>query len=83
MNEADAARMDLIDKINREPSERELLEEKHGQVWTTGEATQDFSFESFLAPFAVVVRKSDNQRGTLMFQHSPRFYWGFEPAESD
>ena len=33
----------------------------------------------FTAPLVVVRRKSDGQKGSLMFQASPRFYFGFEP----
>ena len=33
----------------------------------------------FSAPLVVVSRKSDGQKGSLMFQASPRFYFGFEP----
>ena len=33
----------------------------------------------FSAPLVVVKSKSDNQKGSLMFQASPRFYFGFEP----
>lgn len=58
---------------------RQELEQKYGQVWTTDEATRDFTFESFLAPFAVVIRKSDGKKGTLRFQHMPRFYFDFQP----
>ena len=32
-----------------------------------------------MAPLVVVRRKSDGVKGSLMFQHSPRFYFGFEP----
>ena len=37
----------------------------------------------FSAPLVVVRRKSDNQKGSLMFQASPRFYFGFEPHRPD
>ena len=30
-------------------------------------------------PLVVVRRKSDGQKGSLMFQAHPRFYFGFEP----
>ena len=33
----------------------------------------------FAAPLVVVRRKSDRVKGSLMFQGSPRFYFGFEP----
>lgn len=57
--------------------EREELEAKVGQVWDTEQAMKDFEFESFMAPFAIVVRKADGVRGSLQFQHMPRFYFGF------
>lgn len=60
---------------------RERLESEHGQVWSTSELTADFSVASFLAPFVMVCRKSDGVEGTLKFQHSPRFYYGFEVAK--
>jgi hypothetical protein len=39
--------------------------------------TNDFDVQGFMAPFVVVRRKSDNKKGTLTFQHSPRFYFDF------
>jgi hypothetical protein len=59
--------------------ERERLEAIYGKgnVWDTTEATEAFTFRSFLAPFAIVVRKSDGAPGILEFQHSPRFYFDF------
>ena len=32
-----------------------------------------------MAPLIAVRRKSDGVKGSLMFQGSPRFYFGFEP----
>jgi hypothetical protein len=66
-------------EINAEPGSREALEAEHGQVWDTQQLGQDFNVEGFLAPYVIVRRKSDGQRGSLMFQNSPRFYFGFEP----
>lgn len=66
------------EQINNDPGEREALEAKHGQVWTTEELAQDFTVVGFLAPYVVVRRKSDNAKGSMQFQHWPRFYWGFE-----
>jgi len=64
--------------INAEEAERKVLEEEYGQVWNTEELSNDFSVEGFMAPFVVVRRKSDNKRGSLMFQHDPRFYFSFK-----
>ena len=33
----------------------------------------------FAAPFVIVRRKSDGVKGSLMFTHSPRFYFGWTP----
>ena len=72
-------RKELLAEINAVPGSREYLEAKHGQVWSTSELSQDFDVLGFMAPVVVVRRKSDNQKGSLMFQASPRFYFGFEP----
>ena len=70
----------LVAEINHTPGSREALEAKHGQVWDTGEMQQDYSVAGFGAPFIVVTRKSDGARGSLMFQHNPRFYFNFVPT---
>ena len=51
-----------------------------GQTWTTEGLRQEFEVQGFMAPFVVVRRKSDGVRGTLMFRHAPRVYFGFEPT---
>ena len=70
---------ELAARINAERAERGALETKHGQVWTTSEMQEDFRVLGFGAPLVVVVRKSDGVKGSLYFQHMPRFYWGFQP----
>ena len=57
--------------------EKEELENFQGEVLTTSEAVQKYEFIAFCAPFVEVRRRSDGQLGTLEFQHSPRFYFGF------
>lgn len=69
----------LVAEINHDPNGREALEAKHGQVWDTGEMTTDFSVSGFGAPFVVVTRNSDGVKGSLTFQHNPRFYFSFQP----
>ena len=58
-------------------TEREELEEQHGQVWNTKELQQDFTVQGFASPCVVVIRKSDGVKGTLEFIHQPRFYFDF------
>lgn len=74
----ESIRRQQLAQINAEPGSREALEAEHGQVWDTQQLGQDFNVEGFLAPYVVVRRKSDGQRGSLMFQHNPRLYFGFE-----
>jgi hypothetical protein len=64
-------------KINAEPGSREALEAQHGQVWNTEELSQDFEVIGFLASLVVVRRKNDSKKGSLEFQHGPRFYFSF------
>jgi len=76
-DETEGVRRVLTGLINSDPGSREALEAQHGQVWDTDEVRRDFEVTGFLAPFVSVVRKSDGLRGTLMFQHLPRFYFSF------
>jgi hypothetical protein len=75
----ETTRRQMLAAINAEPGSREYLEAKHGQVWTTLELSRDFEVIGFAAPLVVVRRKSDGVKGSLIFQASPRFYFGFEP----
>lgn len=70
-------------KINSEvesmdsDSERKRLEAKYVEVWDTEEFSRDFTVTGFAAPFCIVKRKSDNKKGSIEFQHMPRFYFNF------
>jgi len=63
--------------------ERARLEAKHGKgnVWDTKQLQENFSVQSFLAPFCSVIRKSDGAKGVVEFQHSPRLYFTFTPTK--
>ena len=74
------ARRQLLAEINAEPGSREALEAEHGQVWNTDELRRDFEVVGFAAPIVAVRRKADGVRGSLFFQHDPRFYFGFSPG---
>ncbi len=76
----EAARRQLLVEINAQPGSREYLEARHGQVWDTDQLQEDFEVIGFMAPMIVVRRKIDGVKGSLMFQGSPRFYFGFEAA---
>lgn len=78
MDETEDIRRDMAAAINANPGSREALEAEHGQVWDTKQLGDAFEVIGFSAPLVVVRRKSDNKRGSLFFQHSPRFYYGFK-----
>ena len=78
-------RREMVAEINSQVqsddsiTERQRLETVEGQVWNTQELSTDFEVLGFLAPFVTVRRKVDKVKGTLTFQHHPRFYFDFIP----
>ena len=60
--------------------DRKTLEATHGQVWDEEELTQEFRVTAIIPPQVVVVRRSNNQVGSLTFQNEPRFYFDFQPS---
>lgn len=77
----EAARRQRLVEINAVAGSREALEVQHGQVWDTGELQGDFEAIGFMAPIIVVRRRRDGVKGSLEFQHSPRFYFNFQPYQ--
>ena len=75
----EAIRRERLVEINLVPGSREALEAQHGQVWDTDQLVQDFEAIGFMAPLIVVRRRSDGEKGSLEFQHSPRFYFNWQP----
>lgn len=56
---------------------RKCLEGKYGQVWDSYTLARDFEVIQFTPPLVTVRRKADGVMGTVIYQHDPRFYWGF------
>ena len=79
-DETETIRRQMVSEINAEPGSREDLQARYGQVWNTSELGKDFEVLGFMAPFVMVRRLSDRVRGSLMFQHNPRFYFSFQPV---
>jgi len=69
--------------INSNPDLKESIESREEKTWDTNQLGEDFEVLSFAAPFVIVRRKSDGQKGAMMFQHRPRFYWGFIKDEDN
>lgn len=57
--------------------ERQRLEARYGQIWDAAQVAEDFEVLGFMAPYVVVRRRSDGRKGSLEFQHQPRFYFNF------
>ena len=64
--------------LNAEPADRRGLEQRHGQVWDGSELGREFEVIGFMAPMVVARRRSDGIKGSLEFQHHPRFYFNWE-----
>ncbi len=75
----ESIRRERLVEINADSGSRQALEAKHGRVWDTQQLGDDFTVIGFLAPYVVVHRKSDGRKGSLEFQHNPRFYFNFLP----
>ena len=79
-DQTETIRRELVAEINAAPGSREALEAEHGQVWDTDQMMEDFEAIGFGAPLVVVRRRADGVKGSLFFQHSPRFYFDFSPV---
>lgn len=53
-------------------------DESRREEWDTHSLQEDFEVIGFLAPYVVVIRKSDGVRGTLQFDHHPRVYYNWQ-----
>ena len=77
-DETEATRRGMVAMNAAFATDRAGLEARHGKVWGTDELGHDFEVLGFMAPLVVVRRKSDDAKGSLAFQHRPRFYFSFE-----
>lgn len=75
----ESIRKQMVADLNSEDNTRAELEAKHGKTWTTAEMQAEFEALGFMAPFIVVRKRDTGERGSLMFTHSPRFYFSFQP----
>jgi hypothetical protein len=78
-DQTETIRRERLAEINIVSGSREDLEAKYGQVWSTDELMDEFEAIGFMAPLIVVRRRADGVKGSLEFQHSPRFYFSWQP----
>ena len=75
--------MDITEDLRRQMIADGVPEkalEQAAQKWDTEQLKAEFDVMGFAAPFVIVVRKADKQRGLLMFTHWPRWYFDFHPV---
>lgn len=53
------------------------LTQVYDDVIDTNELKALYIVNHFASPFVAVTRKKDNQKGSMEFTHSPRFYFRF------
>ena len=68
-------RQEMTKQFNENPRTKEELAKEYEGVWDMEELRKEFDVSGFLAPFVSVTRKSDGVKGTMMFQHDPRYYF--------
>jgi hypothetical protein len=76
-----AIRRVLVEQQQRNIRGRATLEAQCGQVYDTDEFKRAFVLHGFAAPFVMVTEIKTGRRGSLEFQHMPRFYYNFVPDE--
>lgn len=83
MDTTEVTRRTMVDVINAAPARRKALEIAFGEddVWDTKELQETFEVIGFAAPMCMVKKKDTGERGAVLFQHMPRFYFGFEPVK--
>ncbi len=77
-DDPDTLRRKRLTQINAQPKERAELEAIYSEVLDTRQLAARYVVLGFAAPFIVVQRKSDGVKGSLEFQHQPRFYFNFQ-----
>jgi hypothetical protein len=74
----EAAQRARMIELNQIPADgRAAAEALYGEVWDQADLRRDFEVLAFQAPWVVVKRRADGVVGSLEFQHTPRYYFGF------
>ena len=64
-------------EINFQPRNRLELRRDFGEVWSHHEMAREFDVLLWVCPLVIVIRKRDGAKGSLLYQHRPRFYFRF------
>lgn len=77
-DETEQARRARQAEIELEAASIEELSQRYGTIWNTEAMRQEFEVLGFMAPFVVVKNRLTGKKGSLEFQHRPRFYFNFQ-----
>jgi hypothetical protein len=77
-DETENARRARQAELNTEAAAIEELSRRYGTIWNAEALRQEFEVLGFMAPFVVVRQKATGKKGSLEFQHSPRFYFNWQ-----
>ena len=64
--------------VNRNPKDRDELEKVYSDIWNTSEVARHYEILGFKSPFAIARCKTTGERGSLVFQNVPRYYFGWD-----
>jgi hypothetical protein len=62
-----------------EPTDRQSLEAKFGNVWSEEGLAQEFVVAAIIAPHVVARRRADDVVGTVEFTNRPHLFYNFQP----
>lgn len=65
-------------RVSAETATRKALETKYGKVWNTEEPNEQFEQTGSMGLVILVRRRLDGRKGSMEFNHSPRFYFHFK-----
>ena len=80
MDETESFRRARQAELNTEAAAIEELTQRYGTIWNTEALRQDFEVLGFAAPYVIVRERATGKKGSMEFQHSPRFYFNYQEA---
>jgi hypothetical protein len=78
IDETEMIRRKRMAELNQAAAARAELEKRHGKVWDSAQLRVEFEIIGFMAPFVVVKKIAGGEKGSLEFQHDPRFYFNYK-----
>ena len=78
IDETEMIRRKRMAELNQAAAARAELEKQYGKVWDSDQLRAEFKVIGFMAPFVVVKKTSTGEKGSLEFQHDPRFYFNYQ-----